>query len=218
MAKNNYFDEVYVTKMLTEYQKTAITEKDENGKDIVLYKDANLEHLITLEVMKIAKAIIQFYRYYIFEPYDDCLQHATMSCFTNYLKWHPSKGTAFNFFSIISKRSLLNYTERKQKHRNHSDIDDHLELHSQSFGDFDFFIDNTKDNLFSIVNENYVGIRRKRFLQISEILCDYLIKTQKYISKSDFYSWGRSYGIRSIDVREYVKEINKHSHELFELV
>lgn len=213
---NNYFDEEQVTNWIFEYQDTAIKEADEEGNEVVVWKDEKLEQLITVEVMKIVKAIIQVYRYYIFEPYDDCLQHGLMSCYTNYMKWTPTKGTAFNYFSIISKRSLLNYTERRQKHRNHSDIDDHIELHAQNFSNFDHFIEEMRETLFNIVNENFIGKKRKKFIQITIILTDYLLKTKKYVSKTDFYSWARSYGMRSIDIREFVKEISKHGYELFE--
>jgi DNA-directed RNA polymerase specialized sigma subunit len=212
---NNYFNEEQVTKWIFDYQKSAVIETNEEGVDVVVWKDKKLEELISLEIMKIVKAIIQVYRYYIFEPYDDCLQHGMMSCYTNYMKWKPEKGTAFNFFSIISKRSLLNYTERRQKHRNHSDIEEMIELHGKEF-DFDTFIEEMKDVLFGIINENYTGKKRKNFIQISVILSDYLMKTKKFVSKTDFYSWARSYGMRSIDIREFVKEMSSHGCELFE--
>lgn len=213
---NNYFNEERVSKWILEYQHTAIKEKDQEGNEIVVWKDVKLEEQITLEIIKIVKAIIQVYRYYKFEPYEDCLQHGLMSCYTNYMKWTPSKGTCFNYFSIISKRSLLNYTERRQKHRNHSDIDDHIELHAQNFSNFERFIDDMRENLFDIVNENFIGKKRKRFIQIAIILTDYLHKTKKFVSKTDFYSWARSYGMRSIDIREFVKDISQHGYELFE--
>lgn len=213
---NNYFDEELVSNLIFDYQKSAIREKNSEGIETVVWKDERLEELITLEVLKIVKAIIQVYRYYIFEPYDDCLQHGIMSCYTNFMKWTPEKGTCFNFFSIISKRSLLNYTDRKKRHRNLSDIDDHTEIHAKAFSSFDHYIEHDlKTTLIEIVNENYVGKMRKRFLSISVILSDYLLKTKKYVSKTDFYSWARSYGMRSIDIREFVKEISKHDVELF---
>lgn len=212
---NRYFNEEQVTKWIFEYQKSAVIEKNEEGIEKIVWKDKKLEELISIEIMKIVKAIIQVYRYYIFEPYDDCLQHGMMSCYTNYMKWKPEKGTAFNFFSIISKRSLLNYTERRQKHRNHSDIEEMVEIHHNDF-DFDSFIEEMKEMFFAIINENYIGKKRKKFMQISVILTDYLYKTKKFVSKTDFYSWARSYGMRSIDIREFVKEITVHGYELFE--
>jgi hypothetical protein len=216
LKKNNYFDEDQVTKWIFEYQKSAIKKINLEGNEEIIWKDKKIEELISIEIMKIVKAIIQVYRYYVFEPYDDCLQHGMMSCFSNYMKWKPEKGTAFNFFSIISKRSLLNYTERRQKHRNHSDIEDHLDIQNSNIIDFDAFIEDMKNTLISIINENYLGKQRKNFINITIVLTDYLNKTKKFVSKTDFYSWARSYGIRSIDIREFVKEMTIHGCELFE--
>lgn len=212
---NFYFNEEQVTKWIFEYQKSAIIEIDTEGNSVIAWKDKKIEELISLEIMKIVKAIIQVYRYYVFEPYDDCLQHGMMSCYTNYMKWKPEKGTAFNFFSIISKRSLLNYTERRQKHRNHSDIEDHQDLQNNILN-YDNFIDDMKTTLLSIIDESYMGKKRKNYINITIVLTDYLMKTKKFVSKTDFYSWARSYGVRSIDIREYVKEMNLHGCELFE--
>lgn len=215
-SPKNYFNEEYVTRLILEYQKTAVTEKDENGKIKILKKDKELERKITIEVEKIVKAIIQVYRYYIFEPYEDCLQHGLMSCYTNFIKWTPKKGTAFNYFSIIAKRSLLNYTDRRQRHRNHSDIEEQVDLHGKEYINFDFYNDEIKDTIISIINSNYLGKKRKKYIKISLLLHDYLYKTKKFVSKTDFYSWCRSVGMRSIDVREFMNAIRKNGLELFE--
>ena len=212
---NNYFDEEKVTNLILKYQQSAIKEKDAEGNVTVVWKDTKLEEEIMLEVIKIVKAIIQVYRYYIFEDYDDCLQHGSMSCYQNFMKWTKEKGTAFNFFSIISKRSLLNYTDRKKKHRNNSDIADQIDLHDDKYMNFEMYLEEMKETLLDIVNTNFMGKKRKLYISITLVLTDYLFKTKKYISKTDFYSWARSYGIRSIDVREYVKAMRKHGTELF---
>lgn len=215
--KNFYFDEEKVTAWIEEYQKSAVIEKKEGEKDVVLWKDIVIEEKITIEVKKIVNAIIHNYSYYRFEPYEDCMQHGLMSCFTNFLKWTPSKGTAFNYFSIISKRSILNYTERKQKHRNYEDITDHVELHANSYSNFEFFIENFQTSLLDIVNENYEEEQKELFTKIAMVLCEYLALTRKFVSKTDFYSFAKPYGIRSLDVREFVKELSTHhGAELFE--
>jgi len=211
---NNYFDEEKVTNWIFEYQKTAIIERDSEGNEKVIWKDKHLENLITNEITKIVKAIIQIYRYYIFEPYEDCLQHGLMSCYTNYLKWKPEKGTAFNFFSIISKRSLLNYTERRQKHRNNADISEIVDFQHKEFN-FDDFVENLKHNLISTINSNFLGNKRKKYLQIAMVLTEYLNKTKKFISKTDFYSCARTYGIRSIDIREFIKDMTEKEYVFF---
>lgn len=218
MAKtksNNYFNEEKVSKWILEYQKTAVREINSDGIEEVVWKDPIIEERIMIEVVKIVKAIIQVYRYYIFEDYDDCLQHGSMSCYQNFMKWTPSKGTCFNFFSIISKRSLLNYTDRRKKHRNHNDIAEQVDLYDEKTMNFDFYLEEIRDTLLDIINHSFVGKKRKNFIEISLILVDYLYKTKKFVSKTDFYSWARSYGKRSIDIREFMKAMREHGAELF---
>lgn len=215
MSNKTYFNEEKVKKLIEQYQDTAIIEKDEDGVEVIKWKDEKIENEITVEILKIVNAIIHVYRYYIFEPYEDCVQHGIMNCYTNYMKYTPQKGTCFNFFSIISKRSLLNYTERRQKHRNHNDIEDHYDLVSEEIPNLEFFLKEMKTTLLEIINENYLGEKRKKFITIAIILHDYMYKTKKFISKTDFYSWCRSYGLRGIDIREFVKEMKEHGSELF---
>ena len=214
-SKNNYFNEEQAKEWIFKLQETAKFGEDRDGLPILVWKDTAIEHKITVEVLKVVKAVIQVYRDYIFEPYDDCVQHGIMNCYQNYFKYHPSKGSAFNFFSIIAKRSLLNYTDRRKKHRNHSDISEQVGIKARKHLNFDYFLDDLQKTLVSIVSENYEGKKKVMFLKITAILCDYLFKTKKFIGKSDFYTWCRSYGIRSIDVREFIKEMNEHHSELY---
>ena len=213
MLKNirNYYNEEYVQELLEEYKKTTIIRNK-----VPVYKNLKLEGKIVKEVEKIVNAIIMVYRYYIFEPYEDLKQHALMSCYTNFLKFNKSKGSSFNFFSLISKISLLNYTTRKKKHRNHQNIEDQLQLESKIEIDFDFFLDNLEENLFGIVDENFVGTKRKRYEKIASLMLDYLSKTKKFVSKSDLYAWCRSYGIKTSNVREFINDVSTHRVDLFD--
>ena len=211
----NYFNEEEATRWIVEYQRTAIREINSEGVETVVWKDVVLEEKIMVEVIKIVRAIIHVYRYYVFEDYDDCLQHANMSCYQNFMKWNKEKGTAFNFFSIISKRSLLNYTDRRKKHRNHSDIQDHLDIYDNKTMNFDFYLEEVRDHLVEIVDRNFIGAKRKRFVEIANILIEYLSDTKKFVSKTDFYSFAKAYKKRSIEIREFVKAMKEHGSELF---
>lgn len=214
-TKNNYFNEEQVREWIFKLQETAKYGEDKDGLTVLVWKDKCIEEKITIEILKVVKAVIQVYRYYIFEPYDDCVQHGITNCFQNYFKYHPSKGTAFNFFSIIAKRSLLNYTDRRKKHRNHSDINEQVGIKARKQLNFDYFLEDLQKTLVTIVQDSYSGKKKILYLKITAILCDYLYKTKKFIGKSDFYTWCRSYGIRSIDVREFIAEMNKHHSELY---
>lgn len=199
--------------MLLEYQKTSI-----KRDGIVIQKDTLLEGKIVKEVMKIVNAIIVVYRYYIFEDSDDLMQHGMKACYENFMKFDPHKGTAFNFFSIIAKISLLNYTDRRQKHRNHQDIADQITLESPQYANYDMLFDELEDTLFGILDENYIGNKRKKYVKIASLILDYLRKTRKFVSKSDLYSWCRSYGIKNTEVREFVKAMSEYNTDIFSLV
>jgi DNA-directed RNA polymerase specialized sigma subunit len=157
------------------------------------------------------------YRYYIWEDYDDLMQHGLNSCYTNFVKFDQSKGTAFNYFSIIAKISLLNYTDRKKKHRNHDDIEDYnTVLKSREVANYELFFDDLEDTLFGIIDGNYIGKKRIEYTRIASVIIDYLRKTKKFVSKSDLYAWGRSLGIKNNQIREFVKEMSNHNTEIFE--
>lgn len=209
----NYFDEETVKTMLLEYQKS-IVKRD----GIIIIKNKTLENQITKEVMKIVNAIIVVYRYYIFEDNDDLMQHGMKACYENFVKFDPEKGTAFNFFSIIAKISLLNYTDRRQKHRNHQDIQDQITLEGRQYVNYEMFFDDLEDVLFGIIDENFIGAKRKKYIKIASVILDYLRKTQKFVSKSDLYSWARGYGIKNTEVREFVKTLGNYNVEIFSLV
>tara|TARA_Y100000310_G_scaffold109614_1_gene108019 strand:+ start:4093 stop:4749 length:657 start_codon:yes stop_codon:yes gene_type:complete len=208
--KNFYYNEAEVQEMLEEYKRTTIVTDTR-----LIFKDVKLEEKIVIEVSKIVDAIIMNYNYYVFEPYDDLKQHAILACYTNFLKFNKTKGSSFNFFSLISKISLLNYTTRKKKHRNHQDVEDQINLESKGDFNFNMFLDNLEETIFSIIDENFLGNKRNKYIKIGSLLIGYLNKSKKFVSKSDLYSWARSYGIKNSDVREFIKDIAKYNEELF---
>ena len=213
MAGKIYFDEKAFKLMISEYQKSCVFM---NG--IVIHKDVVLERKITIEVMKIVEAIINQYRYHVFEDKEDLRQEGIKACFSNFTKFSPEKGSAFNFFSIITKIHLLNYTDRRKRHRNLVDVDECLEVPACIETNYTLFFENLEVTLFKIVDENWVGTRRKRYVRISAIILDYLRKSQKFVSRSDLYAWSRSWGVKSSLVREYIKDMSKFMPEMMLIV
>ena len=211
--KNNYFNEEEFQKNLKEYQRTAIVRDG-----VAIQKDEKIEAYLVKEVDKIVNAIIMVYRYYIFEDYEDLKQHALQACYTNFLKFNPNKGTCFNYFSLISKMSLLNYTSRRKKHRNHSDISEQIDLNARKEINYDMFFKDLEGTLFNIIDDNYIGEQRKKYIKVASLIIEYLRNTRKFISKSDLYSWIRSFGIKNNVVREFVKEMSQHNTKIFSII
>lgn len=209
MSGKMYFDEKECQRLTNIYHKSMIIQNK-----IVIAKDEKVERELMEMIKKIVIAIINNYRYYIFEEYEDLVQEGLKACFIGLPRYNIEKGTAFNYYSLISKISLLNFTDRRQKHRNLLDIDEQSETEGKEDMNFDLFLDNLKIGLINTIDENYFKAKRKRYLKITLILIDYLEKSKKMINKSDLYSWARSYGLKSVNVREFIKDMAKHSIEL----
>lgn len=207
--KKFYFDEEEFQKLLIEYQKTVVVY---NG--VVMRRNEAIENELINQIQKIVIAIINQYRYYLFEDIEDLKQEGLKACYTNFLKFSPEKGSAFNYFSIIVKIHLLNYTDRRKRHRNVSDVDEFYDMEGKQPLNYGLFFDNLEVTLFKIIDENFVGTRRKKYVKIASVLINYLKKTKVYTSKSDMYSWLRSYGFKSSETREFIKTMSNFYGDL----
>jgi hypothetical protein len=210
-AKNYYYDEAKVQALLTKYQESTIIRDG-----VCLQRDMRTENELAREVQKIVVAIIFTYKYQRFEPYEDLVQHGMAACASNFRKFSPGKGSSYDYFSIIAKISLLNYTIRRKKHRNGVDFD--KVKNSIRVGqpyDFDKFIQELEINIFQIIDTSYLGNKRKKYIKIASLIIEYLRKTRSFVSKSDLYCWCRSYGVKQNIVREFVKEMSLHHGDLY---
>lgn len=207
-----YYDEKLAVDLIHKWQDSAYIM---NG--VVMQRDINIENKIMVEINKIALAIINQYRYHIFEPTEDLMQEAVKECWRNLPKFSTAKGTSFNYFSLICKRHLLNYTTRRSKHRNLNDVDEQIDLESKKEINYDLFFDDLEVTLFRIINENYLRAKRKKYLVIASVILDYLRKTRKYISKTDMYSWGRSWGLKTSDIREFITSMSSYKEDIFSI-
>jgi DNA-directed RNA polymerase specialized sigma subunit len=203
MAKN-YFNEEKAQDLIKRFQDSLII--DAEGK--IIKKDTEVEAILMKEIEHVIKAIINVYRYYIFEDYDDLVQHALENCYKGIRKYTPSKGTCFNYFSIISKLCLLNYTDRKKKHRNHFDITEQIGIEGKSETQWQIFFDDLEIQLNITIDENFIGNKREKYKRISFLLVRYLKQTIKFTGKSDMHAFLRSYGIKNTEVKAFINEIN----------
>lgn len=218
MAKN-YYNEKYVDDMLLEYQSSVETELDAKGHKIVINKTPRIEYLetqITIEVLKVVKAIIFLYRYDRYMEYDELESLGIMACFQNYLKWDPIYGSSFNFFSLIVKKCLYGVTTRNSKKREKNvyleDLGD--AIHSPKVPNIEEFVYDLKAALYDIVDCNFLGKKRKKYNLITDVVCDYIMKTKAYISKTDMYRFCGNYSLRASDIRLYINDIRKYYNEI----
>jgi DNA-directed RNA polymerase specialized sigma24 family protein len=205
-----YFNEEEAQRLITLYQKSIIM-----VDGVVVGKNEKIENEIMDMVRKIVIAIINNYRYYIFEEYEDLIQAGLEACYKGLPRYKNDKGTAFNYFSLIAKIHLLNYTDRRKKHRGHLDIDEQQEIEGWSEESFDLFVNNLKNNLFVKIDQHFIKLKRKKYTKITLILVDYLEKSKKIINKSDLYAWSRSYGVKPVEIREYFFDMNDFVTEMY---
>lgn len=218
MAKN-YYNEKYVDDMLIEYQQIVETELDAKGHKIVINKTPRVEYLetqITIEVLKVVKAIIFLYRYDRYLEYDELESLGIMACFQNYLKWDPVYGSSFNFFSLIVKKCLYGVTTRNSKKREKNvyleDLGD--AIHSPKVPNIEEFVYDLRSALYDVVDCNFLGKKRKKYNLITDVICDYIMKTKAYISKTDMYRFCGNYSLRASDIRLYINDIRKYYDEI----
>lgn len=222
MAKN-YYNEKYVNELILEYQNTVETVSDAKGHKIVVNKTPRIEFLetqITIEVMKIVKAIIFLYRYDRYMEYDELESLGVMACFQNYLKFDPQYGSSFNFFSLIVKKCLYGVTTRNSKKREKNvyleDLGD--AIHSPKVPNIEEFVYDLKATLYDIIDCNFLGKKRKKYSLITNVICDYIMKTKAYISKTDMYKFCGNYSLRASDIRLYINDIRKYYSEIFSII
>lgn len=213
--KNYYFNEKETADKILEYQKIVETTADEKGRKIVINKTSRVEQLeteITKEVKKIVKAVIFLYHYERWMEYEELESLGIQACFQNYLKFNPEFGSAFNFFSLIVKRCLYGITTRNSKKRERNvyleDLGD--AVHSARQPNIDEFIDNLNSELHEIVDSNFLGKKRRKYILVSDVICDYLHKTKIYVSKTDMYKFCGCYSLRTIDVRQFCNDIRPY--------
>lgn len=204
-----YYSEDEAQKLIALYKQSFII-----VDGVVVGKNEVVENRIMEMVRKIVIAIINNYRYYIFEEYEDLIQAGLEACYKGLPRYKEDRGTSFNYFSLITKIHLLNYTDRRKKHRGHLDIEEQEEAEGRYEESFDLTLDNLKNSLFHKIDRSFVKNKRKKYTKITLVLVDYLDKSKKIINKSDLYAWARSYGIKPIEIREYFAEVGNKIGDL----
>jgi hypothetical protein len=211
--KNMYFNEQHVLELINRYQKSLVY--DENRK--IIKKDEDAEQEILANLLLIARAIINKYSYWRFAEVEDMESECLKECWKYLPKFDTTKGTAFNLFSILCKRHLLNYTLRLAKHRLTADIDIHPEKEAEQEENYSFFFEGMESNFLKIINEHYVKDKRKKYIELTSILMEYLDKNRTIVGKNDLISAFREYGYKSSDYKEFISDMKQYEKSFYDL-
>ena len=200
--KKMYFDEELVKDLIiNKYQPFLEYGINEKGKRVCTSREKaskEVEKEIMANLLLIANAIINKYRYWRFESADD-LQAEALKAMWYYLpNYVPGKGSAFDLFSIICKRHLLNFTLKGYKHRITGDIDTCFDVAN--------------------LNKHFVGKKRKKYIELTAILMEYLVKNNKVVGKNDLLAAFKEYSYKSTEYKKFIDDISSYKEELYEIV
>lgn len=220
--RNMYFDEEYVKDLIVnKYQPFLDYGIDEKGKKVCVSRERvskEVEKEIMGNLLLIANAIINKYRYWQFEPIED-LQSEALQAMWKYLpKFTPGKGSAFDLFSIISKRHLLGYTLKNYKHRITGDIDICFDVSTPDVVNYNLFFEDLERVFLNIINRHYLRDQRKKYIELTSILMEYLDKNKKVVGKNDLLSAFKEYGYKSTEYKKFIEEMSKYKEEFYALV
>lgn len=218
--KGMYFDEELVKGLIAnDYQPYLDYEINEKGKKVCISRERaskEVEKEIMANLYLIANAIINKYRYWRFEPLED-LQAEALKAMWYYLpNFTPGKGSVFDLFSIICKRHLLNYTLKNYKHRITGDIEVCYDISSPQDTNYNILIDNLEKKFLETINRHYIGKKRNKYIELTSILIEYIIKNRKIIGRNDLLSAFKEYGYKSNEYRAFIDDISKYKDEFYQ--
>ena len=175
-------------------------------------KKKNLRDEIMLRVKDIVNGIIFTHEFTAFEPYDDLLQEALLASMVALERFDPEKGTAFNYFSLVAKKSLTYYTLKNKKNRNNPtlEFEGNFLAVKKTITDFDIEI------LVRQLRIYFQEPKLKKLQPLNDILEKYL-KTKRRFNRRDFFRYCRSFGYSSNIIRKYLKIIYDNKDEVYEI-
>lgn len=218
--RNMYFDEALVSGLILEYQKHLVYGLNEKGKRVCVNRDnapKDIEKQIMANLLLIANAIINKYKFWRFEPYEDLQMEALKAMFAYLPNFVPGKGTTFNLFSIICKDDLRNYTLKNYKHRITEDIEVHYDISAEKELNYNLFFDSLESEFLEIINKNFEGDKRKKYIELTSILMEYLDKNKKIVGKNDLMAAFKEYGYKTTDYKKFIEDISPYKKEFYQL-
>ena len=196
-----YFNNDSVQELIRQY----LTEEDSEVK-------SKLKEKIMHEVQAIVNGIIFTHKFTAFEHYDDLMQEAMLACIVALERFNPDKGTAFNYFSLVAKKSLTYFTLKNRRNRNNYSLDDltYFLHQQQELDDFDI------ETLVNQLRTYYADSKYKKLRSLNDILENYLMKKRKF-NKRDFFKFAKGFGFSQNLIRKYLKIIYANKKEVYEI-
>lgn len=219
--KNMYFDEELVKDLIVnQYQPYLDYGVNEKGKRVCISRERaskEVEKEIMANLYLIANAIINKYRYWRFDTVDELQAESLKAMYVYLPNYVPGKGSCFDLFSIICKRHLLNFTIKNYRHRLTADIDICYDVANVEETNYNIFFENLEKTFFEIINCNYVGKKRKKYIELTSILIEYLNKNKKVVGKNDLLSAFKEYSYKSTEYKKFIADMLKFKQKFYDL-
>jgi DNA-directed RNA polymerase specialized sigma24 family protein len=148
-----------------------------------------------VDVEKIVRAIINRYRFFRFDDYDELVMVGLESCINslknfnpNYINKNGRKTTLYSYTSKSAQQSIYYYTKRNQHIRNNATLDALTERY--------VYMEQTQHNGHENVLdffEDKMSTQGNNNIEIMKLLRLYIEKTGDY-NKREFFRFCRSYG------------------------
>ena len=74
-----------------------------------------------------------------------------------------------------------------------------------------------ESNFLKIINEHYVKDKRKKYIELTSILMEYLDKNRTIVGKNDLISAFREYGYKSSDYKEFISDMKQYEKSFYDL-
>ena len=197
--QNMYFDEERIKHLIVDVYQPSL-KYDKDGK--IIARDVEAEE-------EILQALLLT---------EDLEAEGLSACWKYLPKYVPGKGTAFNLFSILCKMDLLNYTLKMKKHRLTADIDICPDVEQKQETNYNLFFEDLEATFLKIIDEHYIKEKRKKYIELTSILMEYLVKNKNIVGKNDLFCAFRAYGYKTTDYKKFIEEISEYKSEFTQLL
>jgi len=161
---------------------------------------------------KIIKGIIYAYKFTRFAELDDLIQEARAAVMLSINKnqYDITKGSIFNFISVVTERNLKNFTTKQTRYSHKkSDVDIDVFFNNNSLTYYQNFDKNfIIDDLLQILLDYFAG--KPRLEQLTYLLIEYFKthRSSRFVKKH-FINYARAYNYSSALVNTFFDMISR---------
>ena len=98
------------------------------------------------------------------------------------------------------------------------DIEACYDISSQPITNYTLLFDTIEKTFLKIIDRHYIGKKRKRYIELTSILMEYIVKNGKIVGKNDLLSAFKEYGYKSAEYKKFIEEIMKYKEEFYDSV